>query len=417
MKSAWLLLAACSSSASGPPKPIDPVANPDRDVIDEQLAFDLASMTATATITFAPSKAPGATLEIGDLTVDDVDVPFAAGGKTIDLGVPAYDKPYVINVAYHWKYVTGFIGPNATGWTLTWPYYCGNLFPCHSEPADGSTFSLDLANVPAGKVAVYPAELATAPAYQLAWAIDAYSEMPVGTTTNGTQISVWVRPGEEANGTAGTAHLAAAFDWLEQTLGPYQFGPKYGSVSVSWPRGAYGGMEHHPFVHIGASALADEVTNVHEAAHGWFGDGIRIACWEDFVLSEGTVDYLSLRALDVVAPSVGAAGWMSEQNDLAALAGTDVVWPQSCGSFDILKLFATVAPYKRGAFFYKALADKLGAEQVDMVLATFYQAHAGGAAHMADMIQHIQDVTGYDATACAQTWLLSTTLPTPGPCP
>ena len=62
-------------------------------------------------------------------------------------------------------------------------------------------------------------------------------------------------------------------------------------------------MEHHPFVHIGSVAIGDEETNVHESAHGWFGDGIRIACWEDFVLSEGTVSATSpARALDVVAP-------------------------------------------------------------------------------------------------------------------
>ena len=47
--------------------------------------------------------------------------------------------------------------------------------------------------------------------------------------------------------------------------------------------------------------MNDEVTHAHEAAHGWFGDGIRLACWEDFVLSEGTVSYLSAHVLGQVA--------------------------------------------------------------------------------------------------------------------
>ena len=82
---------------------------------------------------------------------------------------------------------------------------------------------------------------------------------------------------------------------------------------------------------------------------------------------------------------------------------------------DVIKsgLFSQ-APYMRGAFFYKAVADKVGAAQLDTVLATFFQAHQGGSARMADMLQTIQDVTGYDPTACAQTWLLATTTPTPG---
>jgi aminopeptidase N len=423
MRSALIALAACGTSKEPPPKAIDPVANLARDITDEQLAFDFATMTATATITFAPATAPGASVEIGDLTFDSVqmdgaDLPYAITGQQMDLGVPAYDKPIAIDVAYHWLYTGGFTGPNAAGYTLTWPYFCGNLFPCHSQPADGVTFSLDLENVPAGKMAVFPATLATAPSYQLAWSLDAYTEMPLGTTTNGTQISVFFRPGEDAAAAMGTAHMTAAFDWFEQTLGPYRFGPRYSSVSVGWPRIANGGMEHHPYSHIGYVALADEYVNVHESAHGWFGDGIRIACWEDFVLSEGTVDYLTARALDVVAPSVGAATWQTLQTELGQVSAADPVWPQSCGTVDIIKshLYG-YAPYKRGAFFYKALADRLGADQIDTVLATFFQKHAGGAARMSDMLQTIQDVTGYDPTACAQTWLLGPTVPTPGPCP
>jgi hypothetical protein len=36
---------------------------------------------------------------------------------------------------------------------------------------------------------------------------------------------------------------------------------------------------------------------------------------------------------------------------------------------------------------------------------------------MQDMLATIQAVTGYDATACAETWLKATTRPTPAPCP
>jgi len=423
----WLLLlVACHGSHSAPdapPGPIDPTANMARDVTDTQLTFDIAALTGNATITFAPSTMRGASLEVGDLTFDSVqwngaDLPYAQSSKQLDLGLPADKDPQQVTIAYHYTLLSGFQGPNPAGWTLDWPYYCGNLFPCHSEPADGTTFEVQLLNVPAGKVAIYPATLAIAPSYQFAWAMDAYTELPLGTTTAGTQISVWYRGNELTNAMNGTAHLVAAFDWLEQTLGPYAFGPKYSSVSVTWGIGAIGGMEHHPNAHISASALGSEETNVHESAHGWFGDGIRIACWEDFVLSEGTVSYLAARALDVVAPTVGASVWQDYQNQLNALPASDLVWPQSCGQVDIIKdkLF-TNAPYMRGAFFYKGIADKIGADQLDRALAAFYQQHAGGSARMADMLATIKSVTGYDPTACAQTWLLGTTTPTPGPCP
>jgi aminopeptidase N len=418
-----VLLAACGDAGSTPMPdagPTPPTANADREVVDTKLAFDVTAKTGTATITLGASDKAGATLEVGDLMIDSVDVPYAVAMSKLDLGVPASADPVTVTIAYHWMNHEGFTGASKDGYTLIWPYYCGNLFPCHSEPADGTTFSLSLTGVPDGQVAVYPATIpGEAPSYQIAWSIDAYTEMPLGTTTAGTQISVWYRPGEQTSATAGTAHLVAAFNWMEQTLGPYRFGPRYSSVSVNWPRGAFGGMEHHPMSHIASVAIGDEETNVHEAAHGWFGDGIRIGCWEDFVLSEGTVSYLAARALDVVAPSVGAATWQSYMNQLNQVSVLDPVWPQSCGVVDVIKdnLF-TEAPYMRGAFFYKGVADKVGADKLDLALHTYFMAHGGATGHMSEMLDTIKSVTGYDATACAQSWLeQKIMMPTPGPCP
>ena len=404
-----------------------PTANPARDVTDTKLAFDVTALTGTATITLAPSTDPGATLEIGDLVIDStrlagVDLARSSSGGAkakLDLALPPSDQPLAVDFTFHYKLHEGFTGASSLGFTFLWPYFCGNLFPCHSQPADGTTFMLDVTGVPAGKQAVFPTSVPSlAPAYQIAWTIDAYTELPLGMTTAGTQVSVWYRPNELTAAQNGTAHLVAAFDWFEKTIGAYRFGSKVGSVAVAWPAGAYGGMEHHPRWHISAPDLADEVTNVHESAHGWFGDGIRIGCWEDFVLSEGTVSYLAARALDVVAPSVGAQAWTSYASDLSHVPASDPVWPQTCGTVDVLtdNLY-TNAPYMRGAFFYRAVALKVGAEKVDMALHAFYAAHAGQTGHMSEMLQTLKDVTGYDPTTCADMWLKSTTKPAIGPCP
>ncbi len=422
------LLAACGGTSAGVDAPIDaplpPTANAAREIVDTKLAFEVTALTGAATITFGPSTDPGATLEIGDLAIDSVkiggtDVAFTATASKLDLALPASDQAIPVDIKYRYKAHEMFQGASAGGYTLTWPYYCGNLFPCHSRPDDGTTFSLELSGVPAGKIAVFPPTIPSeAPAYQIAWSIDDYAELALGTTAAGTEVSVWHRPADLALAQQGGAHLVAAFDWLETTIGPYKFGKKVGTVSVAWPRGAFGGMEHHPRWHVAKAALGSEETQVHEAAHGWFGDGIRLQCWEDFVLSEGTVTYLAGRALEVVAPSVGAAVWTNYAQRLAAIPGGDPVWPRSCGAIDVItdNLF-TNAPYMRGAFFYRALAQKLGADKVDQVLATFYAAHAGKPATMDEMMTTIQTVTGYDPTACAATWLAGTTTPQPGPCP
>lgn len=418
------VLAACGGSSAPIHEPVQPIANAAREIVDTKLVVDVTAKTATATITFGPSTEPGASLEVGDLAIATVtsegaDVMFAANAKQLDLGLAASTENVTVEIAYTWQNHESFEGASKDGYTLVWPYFCGNLFPCHSAPADGTTFTLDLQGVPAGQTAVFPPEIpGEAPSYQIAWAIGDYTQLDLGTTTAGTLVSMWHLPNDATKAMTGGAHLVAAFDWFEQTIGPYRFGNHVGTVDVAWPRGAFGGMEHHPRWHVGSAALADEETNVHEAAHGWFGDGIRIRCWEDFVLSEGTVSYLAARALDVVAPTVGTTVWQGYANDLASLPPTDPVWPQSCGLVDVIEdnLFSR-APYMRGAFFYKAVADKVGAGKVDEALHAFYLAHGGGAATMQDMLDTILDVTHYDATACAQTWLKDAAIPTPGPCP
>ena len=415
-------LGACGDDGGGEAQPdaatTQPTANLAREIIDTKLAFDVTAKSGTATITFGPSEMPGASLEVGDLMIDSVSVPHTVTGAQMDLALPASPTDTQVEVAFHYTTRSGFNGVNNVGFTLLWPYHCGNAFPCHSEPSDGTTFSLALSGVPAGKSAVYPMSVAEAPSYQIAWSVDAYTEVSLGTTQAGTELAVWHRPDRAAVAATGTANLVDAFNWYEQNIGAYRFGPKAGTVDVDWGRGGLGGMEHHPYWHVGSESLDSEEVNVHEAAHGWYGAGVRIQCWEDFVLSEGTVTYLAARALDVVAPTVGAAIWDGYTDELAGIPGSDPVWPQSCGAVDILddNLF-TNAPYIRGAFFYKGIADKVGADVLDDVLAAFYAEHAGGTATMQQMLDKIAAMTGYDPTTCANMWLRSTTKPTPGPCP
>jgi aminopeptidase N len=423
-----LPLAACGDSASGDdspdaaPQPIPPGEDSTRDIVSTALAFDLDARTATATITLAASPSMAASFEIGDIEVAAVrsggrPLEFADQGARLDIGVPASTAPLVLEIDYSFAFHAGFMGATPD-WTLTWPYYCGNMFPCRSNPSDGTSFTMSLTGVPAGETAVFPATLSEAPAYQIAWAIDAYEHLDLGTTAAGTHVQAWHRANETARITAGTANLRAAFEWLETNIGPYRFGTEVGTVGVTWGAGALGGMEHHPMWHIASGALGSEEVNVHEAAHGWFGDGIRIACWEDFVLSEGTVTYLAGRALDVVAPSVGQAIWDDYETQLADITPTDPVWPDSCGAIDVLEdnLF-TDAPYIRGAFFYRGVALRVGAAELDQALAAFYTEYGGKAAKMSDMLRVIQETTGYDPTTCANSWLRQTTIPAVGACP
>ena len=91
---------------------------------------------------------------------------------------------------------------------------------------------------------------------------------------------------------------------------------------------------------------------------------------------------------------------------------TVFAWPDSCGEVDILDdgLFSW-APYGRGAFFFRAVAEEIGVDVLDTVLGSFFQENVGGSALMQDMIDHIQAETGFDPSALADAWLRSYDVP------
>lgn len=402
--------------------PLPPTANLARDILHIDLVLDLAALSATATILVAPSAAPGASFEAGGLAVRSVVGPagpleFAVTEGRLDVGVPAAVEA-ALTIEYGFLYQVDFEGLSRRGYVLTWPDHCGNVFPCHSHPTEGQTFTLEVLGVPDGDTAVYPAELAAdAPSYQLSWAVGDFIYQEVGTTTAGTQVVVWTVGGRETDAAEGMADLPAVFDWYERTLGPYPFGDRVGAVAVSWPPGAYGGIEHHPYWHVSRFAIGDRWVHVHEAAHGWFGDGVRIARWEDLVLSEGTVCYLAARALgQAVGPAAEAETWADYEDELVGIvAGRDgVAWPDELiDPVELEEFLFSRAPYMKGAMFFRAVAEEVGAVELDRVLALFFAAHVGQAAGMQDLLDLIEAETGFDPTALAEGWLRSLGRPVP----
>ena len=216
------------------------------------------------------------------------------------------------------------------------------------------------------------------------------------------QISVWSLPDRLDAAMRGTAHLTAAFDYLERTYGPWRFGDHAGSVEVDWNNhdgvidwSDVGGIEHHPFWHIASFSMSSEEVHIHEAAHGWFGDGVRFACWEDLVLSEGTTTYITAQA----ARAVGAPDFFPMYVDeLQIICRNDrtntAAMPGTCNEIDILTdpLWSMI-PYMKGACFYKEVSDLIGEEALDQVIAAFYAEHAGSAATMQDMIDDLSAAT------------------------
>ncbi|WP_437961221.1 M1 family aminopeptidase [Sorangium sp. So ce119] len=395
-----------------------------RDILSTALELDLASLTGRATIVLAASDSAAASFQIGDLDVESVAGPsgalaHAVSDGQLDVGVPPTGSDATIIIDYAFKPHAEFDGwMPGSGVSFLWPYFCGNLFPCKPDPADGVRFTMRVTGVPDGMTAVYPESIPTAaPSYMPAIAVDELTRVELGTTTAGTRVSVWHLPGQEADAASGTEHLVEVFDFFETTYGPYPFGDSVGTVSADWGGGDYGGMEHHPFWHVSSGSLYSEEVNAHEAAHGWFGNGVRIACWEDFILSEGTATYLAARALE----EAGVDAWADYECTLKSVCdpaadGNAIALPDTCNAIDILNhpLWSSV-PYMKGAFFFREVAETIGVDVLDRALAGFYTANVGNAARTQDLLDAIKaatDAAGAAAVdALAADWLRTLACP------
>jgi aminopeptidase N len=426
-------LAACSGSDGGDratdaaPASADGEAEPGasriQDIRSTALEIDLAGLSGRAVIEVRPAAGSGEVrLDAAGLDVAEVRV----GGASIEapvrdgvLHVPVSgDAAQTIEVGYGFQARAGgaFDGwMPGSGVSFLWPTHCDNLFPCDVDPADGSSFTLAVSGASEDAMVVAPASIpAAAPSYMPAIAVGDYREIALGATAAGTLVSVFHLAGSEARAASGTAHLVAVIDFLERRYGAYRFGPKIASVEAAWGPGAFGGMEHHPYFHVAAGALASEEVNAHEAAHGWFGDGVRLACWEDFVLSEGTVSYLAARAL---AEAGGPDLWPGYARELEAVCAgpATAALPDSCGVIDLAHdpLWSNV-PYMKGACFLEEVADSIGEATVDDVLAAFYAAHDDRPARMDDLIAALAAAAGAEGAAVdalAEAWLRTASCP------
>ena len=166
------------------------------------------------------------------------------------------------------------------GSTVIWPYYCGNLFPCHSPARRRHDVHARRSTAcPPDKTAVYPADdrRRGAAVHARVGGRRLHASRRSARRPRARKVSTYWLPGGETAARAGTQAPRRRVRLVREDARPVLVRQRRRHRSrVVWGAGVYGGMEHHPYWHVAKDAMSDEVTHVHEAAHGWFGDGIRL---------------------------------------------------------------------------------------------------------------------------------------------
>lgn len=148
-----------------------------------------------------------------------------------------------------------------------------------------------------------------------------------------------------------------------------------------------------------AQPFADGVV-VHELAHQWYGDSVRVADWREIWLNEGFASYAEW--LWSEAEGLDTAQELFDAR--AAIPASDPFWSVVIGDPGAAALFDP-AVYERGAMAVHALRKAVGDDDFFTILRRWPEEHAGGKATIGEFIALAEEVSGKDLGPLFDMWL------------
>ncbi len=110
----------------------------------------------------------------------------------------------------------------------------------------------------------------------------------VGQSASGVQVTGAVTPQKMEAAEVAFPAAITTIDWMEDEIGPYEFGEHLYLVEVP---DFGGGMEHTTAIWLGSDTITPDTAGdfivVHETVHHWWGDNVRFSDWPHFWLAEG----------------------------------------------------------------------------------------------------------------------------------
>jgi aminopeptidase N len=389
---------------------------------------------AKTTIT-AKTKKPlkSFSLDLEGLTVDTVQV----NGHTADFSrrdnkliikpATVLDGRFSATITYHGKPVT-HIDPDGAqdGWVptkdgatvLSEPVGAMTWFPNNNTPRDKATFDMkitvpsklevagsgDLRSVRKHKGQetwrwLQPYQQATYLAMISIGNYDVYHSTMI--TTTGRTLPIWsfIEP-KFGKLEDQRALIPKIIRFEERKFGPYPFNSA-GIVVKDTKVGYALETQNRPVF----DEAPDDLTNVHEWAHQWYGNSVSLSDWGDIWLNEGFATYAEwLWDAAHGGPST-AAKFQQEYDDHPANPPKNNLWsPAPAALTDPADLFGPWG-YLRGSMTLEALRQTVGSHDFFVILRKWAQQNEYGNVSTPEFIALSERVSGQDLDAFFKAWL------------
>ncbi len=239
---------------------------------------------------------------------------------------------------------------------------------------------------------------------------------------DGARLNSYYLPEDKTAGLAAYSQAAAALRAYSRMFAPYP----YTELDIVEAPTRHLGMEYPGLNYIGIVTYRDknfsqEQLVAHEVSHQWWyglvGSGPFRYPW----LDEGLAEHSSLLYLEQFRGENSAdrlrTTWETSTN-WAADNGYDDIVGQEVTAFTGINYEILV--YGKAARFFDALYQQLGHDTYLEVLQTFIKLYRFKNPTPQDFLDTVKDVSGFDASALHQKWILtaeSTPAPTPAPTP
>jgi aminopeptidase N len=409
--------------------------DPDTDALD-----GTATVVATATQALSAFNLDLQGLEVSSVTVDGEDARTSRddGELTVTPAAPLADgADFTTVVAYagvpepldDGLGLSGFIQTDDGALAVGQPDVAASWFPVNDHPADAATVAVSI-TVPEGLEAVsngalvdsstedgwttwqWAAEQPMAP-YLVMLAVGEFDIHEY--EQDGIRYWDAVDPAladEEAAGSATLGEIAGsslalapeAIAFLEEWFGPYPFEVSGGVVDDVPDLGFALENQTRPVYSpvFFTDADSGEVVVVHELAHQWAGDSVRLAAWQHIWLNEGFATYAEW----LWAEHEGTSTPQEEFDRLARLPAGSRFWQVPIGDPGAAadELFSEPT-YLRGAMTLQALRTEVGDDAFAEILLEWFDSEAGRAVTTDDFVALAEEVSGDDLDDLFAEWL------------
>lgn len=311
--------------------------------------------------------------------------------------------------------------------SFSWPWGTRRWMPVRDHPRDGAEIAMRLTfpghyrvlangregavtdNADGTKTWQFVADQQM-PTYDFHFAAyDDWVSWDVASPGAGVTATFYAYPSHREAGTTLFGDIPAAIDFFSTFVGPYRWGPLRFHEAPNFNFG----QENATVIAIDESFFADAVRTrrlcVHELAHQWAGNLVRVATWNDLWLSEGLSEYLTQRFIEATgSPEYVRSSWREELRlaldaERAVSGAQRTVRPagDDASPADLLDGIT----YRKGAWVLRMLERRVGRDRFSAFLRAWFERHAFEAATTAEFRSELEASVGEDLGRFFEQWV------------